>query len=455
MSQENILNERVAKSFLENSFSVDLSSYTEITEDAAEIFGKTYSHPALGQEIKLTSLNKLSEACAEKLSHFKGYRLNIKAKRLSDKAIEILSHNLLSELSLGIANISENAGKSLKQFKGPALDLEISELSVSVASALAEYKGCLSLVQQKELSDDDFCDVQQRRSRMLRKWTLSDECADKLSNFQGETLSIYDTPETFFMPPLDKPLKRELSEKVIRNLSKIVKSNLILGIEKISEEGANLLKNFRGPNLSLGLLELSSVCAKAFAQLECGLCLNKLKEISDEVAKMLACYSGPDLQLGHPFCKISNAGLISLANVQGNLTLPFMPKISDEVISAFIKRKVVDESGQSLDPVVRNVNANISPKNVDKIVKQHSRIDLELREISDEAAEILSKNQGKLVLSGLKKISDNCASILAKHKGELYLRKDVEITAQGMETLKKHNGSLFFKEYGDFLYGKI
>jgi hypothetical protein len=153
--------------------------------------------------------------------------------------------------------------------------------------------------------------------------------------------------------------------------------------------------------------------------------------------------------------KISDAALISLSKIKNNLTFfDRFPEASDNVIGSFVERSIRDSSGRTVHDLIRHAN-KISSANLKEIVKQHSRIDLELREISDEAAEILSKNQGKLVLSGLKKISDNCASILAKHKGELYLLKDVEITAQGMETLKKHHGSFFFKEYGDFLYGKI
>lgn len=452
-----ILTKDIAEEMVTNGFPSDeiLAEFTSIDDDAADVFGKSDGVESWLSggvesrspiEIKLAGLNQLSENSAEKLSHFKGGILNIQLNEHTGKEIQILLKKLSSETSfcLSVPKVDEVVHDSLAKFQGNYLELGVSELSETAASALSKYKGSLSLNQfiktefRPTWSGKELVEKRQGEFNLQ----ISDKSAEMISMFKGKSLSIKGA---------------NLSEIAKKHLVKNLTIEFYLETDKISEHVAHSLGTFKGPKLELEVSELSPACAAALAIYGGKLSLINVKEISDEAAEKLAKYSGPEIQImasNSMGFKISDAALISLSKIKNNLTLPFLEEASDNVIGSFVERSIRDSTGRTIHDVIKRAN-KISSANLKEIVKQHSRIDLELREISDEAAEILSKNQGKLVLSGLKKISDNCASILAKHKGELYLRKDVEITAQGMETLKKHNGSLFFKEYGDFLYGKI
>jgi hypothetical protein len=441
-----ILTKDIAEEMVINGFPSDeiLAEFTSIDDDAADVFGKSYGveswlsgevESGMPEEIKLVGLNQLSENSAEKLSHFKGGILNIQLNEHTGKEIQILLQKLSSETSfcLSVPKLNVSLHDSLAQFQGRYLELGVSELSETAASALSKYKGSLSLNQFIKTEFTPTWSGKELVKKRQGEFSLqiSDKSAEMISMFKGESLSIKGA---------------NLSDIAKKNLASNLTIEFYLETDKISEDGAHAFGTFKGPKLELEVSELSPACAAALASYGGKLSLIYLKEISDEAAEKLAQYSGPEIQImasNRMNFEISDAALISLSKIKNILTLPYFPEASDNVIGSFVKRSIRDSVGRTVHDVIRRAN-KISSANLKEIVKQHSRVDLELREISDEAAEILSNNQGKLVLSGLRKISDNCASILAKHTGELYLLKDVEITAQGMETLKKHPGSLFF-----------
>ena len=452
-----ILTKDIAEEMVTNGFPSDeiLAEFTSIDDDAADIFGKsdgfeiwlsTGVESRMPREIKLVGLNQLSENSAEKLSHFKGGILNIQLNEHTGKEIQILLQKLSSETSfcLSVPKLNVILHDSLAKFQGRYLELGVSELSEKAASALSKYKGDLSLNQFIKTEFKPTWSGKELVKRRQGEFSLqiSDKSAEMISMFKGEFLRIEGA---------------NLSDKAKKHLASNLTIAFCLETDKISEDVAHAFGTFKGPQLKLKVSELSPACAAALAIYGGKLSLFDVKEISDEAAEKLARYSGPEIQIMASTCmdfKISDAALISLSKIKNNLTFYGFPEASDNVIGSFVKRSIPDPFGGTVHSLIRYAN-KISSANLKEIVKQHSRVDLELREISDEAAEILSNNQGKLVLKGLRKISDNCASILAKHTGELYLLKDVEITAKGMETLKKHHGSLFFKEYGDFLSGKL
>jgi hypothetical protein len=63
-----------------------------------------------------------------------------------------------------------------------------------------------------------------------------------------------------------------------------------------------------------------------------------------------------------------------------------------------------------------------------------------LTELSDAAAESLSKYEDCLYLDGLTELSDAAAESLSKHKGELGLRGLTELSDAAAESLSKHKG---------------
>ena len=65
----------------------------------------------------------------------------------------------------------------------------------------------------------------------------------------------------------------------------------------------------------------------------------------------------------------------------------------------------------------------------------------EARDITDEAAEVLSKCKWQLMLSGLTELSDTSAESLSKHEGYLSLDGLTEFSDAAAESLSKHKGS--------------
>ena len=68
-----------------------------------------------------------------------------------------------------------------------------------------------------------------------------------------------------------------------------------------------------------------------------------------------------------------------------------------------------------------------------------------LTELSDAAAESLSKNQGDLSLRGLTELSDAAAHSLSKHQGRLSLYGLTELSDAAAESLSKHEGGLWLE----------
>ena len=66
-----------------------------------------------------------------------------------------------------------------------------------------------------------------------------------------------------------------------------------------------------------------------------------------------------------------------------------------------------------------------------------------LTELSDAAAESLSKHEGYLYLNGLTSLSDAAAESLGKHEGSnLYLDGVTSLSDAAAESLSKHKGEL-------------
>ena len=68
-----------------------------------------------------------------------------------------------------------------------------------------------------------------------------------------------------------------------------------------------------------------------------------------------------------------------------------------------------------------------------------------LTELSDAAAESLSKHQGELWLNGLTELSDAAAESLSKHEGTLGLNGLRELSDAAAESLSKHEGKLWLE----------
>jgi hypothetical protein len=167
--EDGIIDEELAKAFIEDPDNVDLSG-TEITDEAAEALSKSEGC------LKLNGLTELSDAAAESLSKYKGELGLSGLTELSDAAAESLSKckgdlhlNGLSELIneaaeffadhkgclelSGLTKLSDAMAESFSKHQGDLLSLGLTELSDAAAESLSKHKGVLFLDGLTELSD--------------------------------------------------------------------------------------------------------------------------------------------------------------------------------------------------------------------------------------------------------------------------------------------------------------
>ena len=113
MSDENVLTKEIAEQFLADEDSVDLSEFTAIEDDAAEVLATAKS-----DRLILSRIRELSENATIALSQFQGKYL------------------VLNEADIACPN-----AKHFRNFGGEQLSLGITELTADDAGDLAKWKG--------------------------------------------------------------------------------------------------------------------------------------------------------------------------------------------------------------------------------------------------------------------------------------------------------------------------
>ena len=90
--------------------------------------------------------------------------------------------------------------------------------------------------------------------------------------------------------------------------------------------------------------------------------------------------------------------------------------------------------------------ASLSDAVAESLSKHRGDLDLKgLRSLSDAAAESLSKHRGDLNVRGLASLSDAAAESLSKHKGRLHLDSLSSLSDAAAESLSKHKGDLVLR----------
>jgi hypothetical protein len=128
-----ILTKEIAQKLLEKADSVDLSKYSELEEDAAQILVGFPSY------LDLKGLKTLTDKVARALlPHESGLYLN-GLQKITDSLASILSKYRGCDLRLeGIKKISDFAARTLAKFKG-SLSLGLTELSDKQAGLLGKH----------------------------------------------------------------------------------------------------------------------------------------------------------------------------------------------------------------------------------------------------------------------------------------------------------------------------
>ena len=116
MSEEKVLTKEIAEQFLADEDSVDLSEFTAIEDDAAEVLSTNEPTNPWGRSLYLFGLTSLSDSAAESLSKHKGDISLASLTSLSDSAAESLSKHKGFSLRLGgLTELSDAAAESLSK----------------------------------------------------------------------------------------------------------------------------------------------------------------------------------------------------------------------------------------------------------------------------------------------------------------------------------------------------
>lgn len=204
------------------------------------------------------------------------------------------------------------------------------------------------------------------------------------------------------------------------------------GLKQLTDTAAAGLSKHRGPLFLNGISELSDEAAKSLSEFNGALFLDNLLELSDEAAKSLS-NTGGALHFGN----LSEFSDVAARILAGRSNTHFSEATSRRVKNSMVITKEV---------ALEHVNSSFIYLN------EYGRIDDDaaavfggrecdgaslhfdgLSEISDLAAEHLSKHKGQLHLNGLTNISDAAAESLSNHQAEEF--DDIGLCLDGLTSL--------------------
>lgn len=382
MSQKNTLDKKFAEKFMDDSSSVNLSIYTEITVEAAQVlagYGKREGDRPDGQ-LDLSGLTEISEECAGALEKHAGeinlYGLN----EISPKVANKLGKKSGTLLLNGLNTISLEVAKELANHSDGYLSLDgLESIDEDIAEAMAKHTGgWLSLDGLSEVSEvvaEKLITSSDELRLGLTK--ISDSVARVLASFSGnlimEKLSIeeisnlaayllsqagfddgWDTSKLCLKSTV---LTKEIAHEMVQNgfpredimekftsleecaaeeFGKIKDQACelkLIGLKKLSEKSAEALSRFQGNYLSINPEEISDQAIETLLQgLKCEFCLGNEK-ITDSVANILKTFKGPVLYLG--ITEISASCAKALADFRGSLHLNHLKNIPSEALEEF------------------------------------------------------------------------------------------------------------------------
>ena len=181
-----LLTVSMAEQFIKDPDSVELSVFSDISDDMLKVLAKSKNDLDLG-------LTKLSDLAADSLSKCKGDLFLDGLSELSDASAESLSKQK-GVLSLGLTKLSDASAESLSKHEGELYLESLTELSDSAAEHIANYMGELDLSGLTELSDEAAESLSKCKGflNLSGLKELSDAAAKSLARIDPEKLGIPD-----------------------------------------------------------------------------------------------------------------------------------------------------------------------------------------------------------------------------------------------------------------------
>jgi len=375
---EIILTQELAEKFHQDPQSVDLNSYGEISEDAAEVLSEFYYY--FEHEKELTLLT------AETLSRYDGFlKINSDIEEMFDELDPILA-NHQSGLGLGIWELSEDDAKKLLPYKGKLSLYNVESLTKASAEIISKHEG-------DELHIYGAC--------------LDSESLNYLASYHG-ILSLEIEELSEYSANILASHKGGLS----LNGSTIEDPFYPYGV-KYDNDIILILSNYEG-SLSLGIKSLDVLAADALSSHEGELNLPYLYLICDKAASLLVNHKG------------------KINNLKPEMFLSSIER-ENPVIDITVAKKFISQGGCREEKYFRaTVNLEdyhcitfealnyLIDKDPMDLWDENREFNLSgLKTISADTAECLSKFEGNLNLGKLSKLSDDAAESLSNHKGQI------------------------------------
>lgn len=124
------ITKEIARTYQKDPSGIDLNTFAELDNEAAEILSKTDGW------LSLNGLHMITDEVAQRLARFKGRRLELAGLHaMSDAAAAALA-SLKADLEIGVSELTDNAAESLSSFANKLILSGICSLSTSAASSL-------------------------------------------------------------------------------------------------------------------------------------------------------------------------------------------------------------------------------------------------------------------------------------------------------------------------------
>jgi TPR repeat protein len=279
-----VLTKEIAEQFLADEDSVDLSEFTAIEDEAAEVLATLEACAlnlsgltSLGEAaaaflskcdedttLNLDGLSELSDQAIEYLADFQGYALLLSGVlSISDDGIEKLS-SVSAELSLsGLAELSDKAASVLANHDGQLHLNGLQTLSNEAAMSLASHEADISLASFQAFPSNSTA------AEELAKNIGSQSFIDlggllELDSSVAKTLADAKANLPFSETQFDEILLSELHElspEAATHLARRCGTLNLMSITNLSDEVAEQLSNHRGHLVLEGLESLTEEAA--------------------------------------------------------------------------------------------------------------------------------------------------------------------------------------------------
>jgi hypothetical protein len=406
ISTERVLTEEIAEDFVNDPESVDLSSYTTLSDEAAVKLSE-YVDRRVRQE--LAQISEVLRECAEESPFAADGGFNTRA---DDSVGSLLAVLPFIDGLRRPRRVDESGFMCVYSFD----ETTATEMSSHSCQPVMPHTAYLFIDDKfaMGLADEDMRIIEGRWLRV--GWRDEDEF------MEGWVCEVKRLSESVALPT-----GREIMPEVRDAIDSLEASLDLDGLENVSKRAVGLLAKHLG-DLSLGLKSLNNDAAVALAGYRgARLCLG-IESLTDSAAAALSKYVG-DLNL-FSVERLSDAAAHSLGMHAGCLMLNGLTELSERAASGLSRHRgelwlcglktLSEGAAQGLASHADGLHLN------------------GISELSDSAATALVSHRGGLHLNALQSLSDVVAKALCAHSGLLSLTGLVELSDAATAHLSKH-----------------